>query len=131
MTIEEKHKKVVKLTERLIKKSQIGIPIIVEGPNDVKSLRRLGFEGEIFCLKNCQIGFYDFIDKFRKEKELIIMTDFDKEGRELSRNLMRELSSMKINTNISMREQMEGLMKNDIKAIEELAEYIHKVKSTS
>ena len=99
--------------------------------NDLRSLRSLGVEGEIFCVKGSGAGFHDFINRFRKEKELIVMTDFDNEGRELSRTLTRELCHMRIKADSSIRSQMEGLVKSEIKGVEELAGYIEKVKTAS
>ena len=62
-------------------------PIIVEGKNDVASLRKLSFEGEIIQV-NSGNSLLDFSETLGKSyKEVIILTDFDRKGVELKHRI--------------------------------------------
>ena len=80
----EWRKKGNELLERLKEENLEGIPIVVEGVNDEKALKGLGFTGTIIKLKG-----KDSLNKVAqgvasKFKRAIILTDADKEGRKLA-----------------------------------------------
>ena len=60
--------------------------VIVEGKHDREALRKLGFEKEI--LKASRLSSSDVLDK-----EVSILTDFDKEGNKLRRKILERVSS--------------------------------------
>jgi 5S rRNA maturation endonuclease (ribonuclease M5) len=85
--------------------------IIVEGPHDVKTMRLLGYEGELlsFSRKGSLIDFSDYIAK--KFRKVAILTDFDKEGENLNNNFNRLLTDKKVKTEAFFRRKFRGLLK--------------------
>ena len=129
MTLAEKYNIFMKLAYFLIDESNKGVPIIVEGRKDLESLKEIGIKGKVCCIKSSGMNFTNLIDELKKEKEMIIMTDFDKEGEELGRRLSKTLIQMRVRVNDSIRSRMKKIVKRDIKAVEELAGYYEKVIS--
>lgn len=117
-----------RLIQRLIAKSKFGIPIIVEGRKDERSLRRLGVEGNILCMKSAGQGFFDFIEKVKPSREAIVLTDFDREGKHLSLQLLKELSSNRVKVDNSFRRQFGSLCRSDVRSVEELADYMERLR---
>lgn len=79
-------KKILKILEKYRAKNS-RIPIVVEGKNDVASLRSMSFNGEIIQL-NSGNSLLDFSETLgRSYKEVIILTDFDKKGIELKHRI--------------------------------------------
>jgi 2,5-diamino-6-(ribosylamino)-4(3H)-pyrimidinone 5'-phosphate reductase len=115
---------VKKLVEEVVSHSQHGIPLIVEGPNDVKALRLLGAVGPIFCVKSRRFGLVDFLESVASHSEVVILTDFDKEGRALAWRLRRDLTSMRVKVNAEIWKQLKALTRSDIVGIESLGKYL-------
>ena len=57
---EKKLEKTFKLLERLAKEATKGIPIIVEGRNDINTLHELGIEGDIISPNSKDIANKEF-----------------------------------------------------------------------
>lgn len=79
-----------------LKERNKSIPIVVEGKNDVKALRRLSFEGEILPLHSRMS-----IEKFsrtlsKRYKEVILLLDWDSKGKRLTSSLIRHLNSYEV-----------------------------------
>ena len=72
----------------------LSIPIIVEGDNDIRSLRSLGFPGEIIKL-NSGMSLMAFSESIsRSYREIIILTDMDRKGIMLKDSLTGFLVSL-------------------------------------
>jgi 5S rRNA maturation endonuclease (ribonuclease M5) len=125
---ERKYRRVDLLIQKLVTRSKLGTPIIVEGRKDEFSLRRLGVEGKILCIKSTGVGFFDFVEKVKPWREAIILTDFDREGKELSFQLAKELSRIRIKVDDSFWRELRSLGRSEIRSIEELADYSEKLK---
>jgi len=117
-----------RLIQKLIAKSKLGIPIIVEGRKDERSLRRLGIEGNILCMKSAGLGFFDFIERVKPSREAIILTDFDREGKQLSLQLLKGLSGNRIKVDDSFRRQFRSLCRSEVRSVEELADYMERLR---
>ena len=113
-----------KLLQYLQEKSAEGASIIVEGKKDLASLRKIGITGKIIQLKNCNLNFQDFIDSLDCTNEVIIMTDFDKEGETLATILFKELTSKGVKTDRHLRIQLKNILKHAMIGIEEIANYV-------
>ncbi len=125
---ERKYLRLDRLTRKLVDRSRLGTPIIVEGRKDELSLRRLGVEGKIFCIKSTGIGFFDFVEKMKTSREVIVLTDFDKKGRELSSQLIGELSRIRIKADDRLWRELRSLGRSDIRSVEELADYMNRLR---
>lgn len=96
--------------------------IIVEGKKDKASLEQLGFNPENIFIINVKGTINEFIEKIiEKNRETIILTDFDSTGKKLYFQIKRELVKNGIKVNNSLRLSM---LKAKISHIEGLAKFI-------
>jgi 5S rRNA maturation endonuclease (ribonuclease M5) len=101
--------------------------VIVEGPNDVKTLRKLGISGPIFCAKSRRLGLVDFLDSIAVHSEVIILTDFDKEGRALAWRLRTDLSHLRVKANVEIWKQLKALARSEVVGIENIEKYMERL----
>jgi 2,5-diamino-6-(ribosylamino)-4(3H)-pyrimidinone 5'-phosphate reductase len=127
---ERRFEAVTKLIGDVAAHSRRGVPVIVEGPNDVKTLRKLGIAGPIFCAKSRRLGLVDFLDSIATYSEVIILTDFDKEGRALAWRLRRDLSQMRVKVNVEIWKQLKALARSEIVGIENLGKYLDRLAAS-
>jgi 5S rRNA maturation endonuclease (ribonuclease M5) len=123
---EKKLEKILKLLERLTKELAKGTPIIVEGRNDINTLHELGLEGDIISAKSSGKSFLDVLGEVEKsgKREVILLMDFDRRGKEWTNRLARRLEEMRITPNLLFWKGLLGLVGHDVKDIEGLATYL-------
>jgi 5S rRNA maturation endonuclease (ribonuclease M5) len=64
--------------------------VVVEGPRDEESLRNLGFKGRVTICSKVGISDADLVESLANEgSKVVILTDFDEEGRKLNKRLSR------------------------------------------
>ncbi|MEM2464010.1 MAG: toprim domain-containing protein [Candidatus Bathyarchaeia archaeon] len=123
--IERKLKKLNYLIERLKDEVSEGALLIVEGEKDIDSLRTIGIIGiknNIIAIKSGGKTLQEIIDRISfSDKEVILLTDFDRKGRELAWRLYKSLERMKIKVNLRFWSEICELLGGDIKDIEGLA----------
>ncbi len=109
--------KVLKTLEKYRMKNE-EVPIIVEGKNDVGSLRNLEFQGDIIILNvgNTLVNFSENIAA--ENNEVIILTDFDRKGVELKKNIQRYMTGLGCQVDTALWETLRRYV--NIKTIEEL-----------
>ena len=90
------------------------ILIVVEGKRDVRVLRDLGVKSPIIRtqLQNSRVQLAEDIAKQAGGKEVLILTDFDREGVEICRFIEQELEIRKIRVLRRLRRQIRKLMGN-------------------
>ncbi|MBE0512229.1 toprim domain-containing protein [Candidatus Bathyarchaeota archaeon] len=127
---EKKLEKILKLLERLTKESTKGTPIIVEGRNDVNALHELGLQGDIISAKSSGKSFLDVLGEVegRGKREVILLMDFDRNGKEWTNRLARRLEEMRITPNLLFWKRLLGLVGHDVKDIEGLATYLETLR---
>ena len=127
---ERKLEKILKLLERLTTELTKGTPIIVEGRNDVNALHELDLEGDIISAKSSGKSFLDVLGEVerRGKREVILLLDFDRQGKEWTNRLTRRLEEMRINPNLLFWKRLLGLVGHDIKDIEGLATYLETLR---
>ncbi|MFQ5836682.1 MAG: toprim domain-containing protein [Candidatus Bathyarchaeia archaeon] len=127
---EKKLEKILKLLERLTTESTKGTPIIVEGRNDVNALHELGLEGDVISAKSSGKSFLDVLGEVegRGKREVILLMDFDRHGKEWTNRLARRLEEMKINPNLLFWKELLRLVGRDVKDIEGLATYLETLR---
>jgi len=130
---EKRLERILKLLERLEEQSAKGTPIVVEGKNDVQALYRLGITGDIILAKTSGKSFFDVLSEIerRERREVILLFDFDRRGKEWTRRLARCLEGMKITPNLLFWRMLLGLVGRDVKDIEGLATYLEALKNRS
>jgi len=127
---EKKLEEILKLLEKLTKESAKGDPIIVEGRNDVNALHTLGLEGDIISAKSSGKSFLDVLGEIeeRRKREVILLMDFDRHGKEWTHRLTHRLEEMRITPNLHFWKELLSLVGHDIKDIEGLATYLETLK---
>ena len=127
---EKRLEKIQNLLDRLKQKSAKGVPIVVEGKNDVEALYRLGISGELVLAKTSGKSFFDVLDEIeqRSKREIILLFDFDRRGKEWTNRLSRCLEEMKITPNLVFWKMLYGLVGRDVKDIEGLATFVANFK---
>jgi 2,5-diamino-6-(ribosylamino)-4(3H)-pyrimidinone 5'-phosphate reductase len=128
--LQEKEEKILQVLECLAEESGKGTPIVVEGKNDVKSLRILGVEGNILSAKTGGKSILDVASEIEKynAKEVILLLDFDRRGKELTNSLRQNLEKTRIKANLAFWTRLSELAGREVKDVEGLATYMETLK---
>jgi 5S rRNA maturation endonuclease (ribonuclease M5) len=118
-----------KVIDSLKKRSDAGIPIIVEGRRDREALGRIGIAGTILCLKGAGESRFHFLEKLDGFKDIILLTDFDREGVELRLWLYQELTKRGIRADDLVWRRMRSLARAGVRSIEELPSFLRSLDS--
>ena len=127
--LKEREDRIQQLLACLIEASR-GILIIVEGRNDVETLRQLGVEGEIISAKTGGRTQQDIICELEESgaKEVIMLLDFDRRGREWTNVLKQRLEKARIKPNLTFWNDLMRFAGREVKDVEGLASYIQTLK---
>ena len=130
--MKEKIEKIEELLERLAVQSAKGIPIIVEGQNDVNTLRKLAISGDIIAAKTRK-SFLALVTEIEKTdtEEAILLMDFDRRGREWTKRLTQHLQQTEVKPNVFFWQEFRNLVSHDAKDIESLLPYLYTLKKKS
>ena len=109
--------------EELKERAREGWVIIVEGIKDVESLRNLGVNGKIIIFS----GFASTADIVR-DRDSIIMTDYDSRGMEIERGLVRALQSYGKTPDTRIKRKIFSNVNKEISKVEELHSFILKIQ---
>jgi 5S rRNA maturation endonuclease (ribonuclease M5) len=128
--LKEREERIQRILTRLIEESSKGILIIVEGRNDVQTLRQLGIDGEIISAKTGGRTQLDVIFEVEESgaKEVIMLLDFDRRGREWTRVLKQRLERAGIKPNLTFWNELMRFAGREIKDVEGLASYVQTLK---
>lgn len=129
--LKEKEEKILRVLECLREESAKGTPIIVEGKKDIEALRNLGVEGKIITAKTGGKSLLDVISELEKTsvKEIILLFDFDRRGKEWTKHLKQQLERTRTKANVTFWLELLKLVSRDIKDIEGLTSYMKTLKS--
>lgn len=123
-TQERKLESFDQLLDKLAKETSRGVPVVVEGKNDTKALSRLGIECRTLCVKSTRGTILESIERLKTYSEVIVLTDFDRKGREMEREIARKLEELRVKPNTLFWKQIKGLVGRDVKDLEGLPAYI-------
>ena len=128
--LQEKEEKILRVLECLAEESAKGTPIIVEGKNDIEALRTLGVEGKIISAKTGGKSILDVISEVEKctAKEVIMLLDFDRRGKEWTKRLKQNLENAKAKINLTFWSGLLALVGTEVKDVEGLATYMETLK---
>lgn len=128
--LEKKMEKILQLLERLGKETVKGVPIIVEGKNDVHALQKLDVKGDFILAKTAGKSFLDTLSEVEKKEkqEVILLMDFDKRGKEWTKRLTQHLEKMKIKPNSFFWRELLSLVGREVKDVEGLATYMETLR---
>jgi 5S rRNA maturation endonuclease (ribonuclease M5) len=124
--LREKEERIQQVLQSLIQESSKGIPIIVEGKKDVQTLKHLGVYGEIVTAKTGGKSLLDLLCQIEEsgKKEVILLFDFDKRGKEWTGIIKQRLEKSKTKPNLAYWNELLGLVSKEVKDVEGLASYI-------
>jgi 5S rRNA maturation endonuclease (ribonuclease M5) len=122
---DEALEQVDELLAELGKLASEGIPIIVEGIDDVKSLKKLGIEGRFHKVSGGN-SLLNFVESFSGSKEVIILTDFDRAGDELAKFIANHLKRIGVEPVTEFRDKLRPIVRRDVKDIEGLAKFLQR-----
>jgi 2,5-diamino-6-(ribosylamino)-4(3H)-pyrimidinone 5'-phosphate reductase len=130
--LKEKIRKIEELLERLAIQSSKGITIVVEGQNDIKTLRKLAFSGNMIAAKTRK-SFLALATEIEQQKteEVILLLDFDRRGEEWTRRLTRYLEQTEVKPNTFFWKELRNLIRRDVKDVEGLLPYIITLRKKS
>ncbi|EHP88816.1 toprim domain-containing protein [Methanotorris formicicus] len=116
--------KLMEVIEELKEEAKRDIPIIVEGKKDIESLKNLGIDGTFITVSRTPI--FEIADELiaNNIKEVILLTDFDKKGRQFAKAILDELRSRGIKVNTEIRKKIIKYSHGDLKDVESLYIYI-------
>jgi len=128
--LKEKEEKIQQLLEHLAEESAKGTLIIVEGKNDVETLRTLGIEGKIITAKTGGKTLLDVLSELEESNvtEVILLLDFDRRGREWTKRVQQHLEKQRIKANIKFWLELLALAGDEVKDVEGLASYVETLK---
>jgi 5S rRNA maturation endonuclease (ribonuclease M5) len=129
--LREREEKIEQLLQRLADESAKGTPIIVEGRKDAEALRALGIEGSIITAKTAGKSRLDVFSEIERTgaKEVILLLDFDRRGREWMRHLREHLEKTRTKANAAFRAELFKFAGRELKDIEGLVSYMETLKS--
>ena len=129
--LREKEEKILQILECLTEESAKDTPIIVEGKKDIETLRMLDVKGTIIAAKTGGKTFLDTISEIEKtrKKEVILLLDFDRRGKELTKRLKQHLEKTEIKANLTFWLNLSSIVGKEVKDIEGLASYMETLKS--
>ena len=122
----ERQERIQQILACLIEESALGTPIIVEGKKDLDTLRVLGVQGQILTAKTGGKSRLDLISEIEKSgnKEIILLLDFDRRGREWTAILRQSLEKAKIKVDVTFRKGLVRFTGKELKDVEGLATYL-------
>lgn len=128
--LKEKKEKILKILERLAQETAKGTPVLVEGTRDVETLETLAIEGTIILAKTSGKSILDVISEVGKcgTREVILLLDFDRRGKEWTKLLKQHLEKIKIKPNTFFWEKLLKLVGHEVKDIEGLTSYLNTLK---
>ena len=128
--LKEREERIQQVLACLIEESSKGIFIIVEGKNDVETLRQLGVQGQIVSAKTGGKTQLDVICEVEESgaKEVILLLDFDRRGREWTKVLKQRFEKARIKPNITFWNDLIRFAGKEVKDVEGLASYIQTLK---
>jgi 2,5-diamino-6-(ribosylamino)-4(3H)-pyrimidinone 5'-phosphate reductase len=128
--LRERQEKIQQILECLTEESARGTPIIVEGKKDVETLRALGVSGKIIAAKTGGKSRLDLISGIEKAgpREVILLLDFDRRGKEWTAILRQNLEKARIKTNVTFRKELLRFAGRELKDIEGLTAYLQTLR---
>jgi 5S rRNA maturation endonuclease (ribonuclease M5) len=130
MHIKDKVEKVEKVIARLVDESAKGIPIIVEGKKDAQTLREFGVTGTIVTVKTGGKSYLETVEDIGRvtPRQVILLLDFDRRGREGTMFLQLSLERVQIEVNRNIWLELKALTGHEMQCIESLFSYLQTLR---
>lgn len=115
----------------LLKDANTGTPIIVEGRKDEVALRALGIQGPIHCIQANSLPLFEVAEQLAHYKRVILLTDFDDQGKKLSKKLRNYLETMHCKVDLEHRSKMKQVFRRLTKDVESLSSVVSRLQLPS
>jgi 5S rRNA maturation endonuclease (ribonuclease M5) len=124
--LKDKLEKIEQILTQLTEESAKGKPIVVEGRKDADALRELGIIGPILTVKTGGKSFVEASQEIEHfgAKEVILLLDFDRRGKEGTQRLQQDLERTRIKSDLTFWFKLHRLVGREINCIESLPSYI-------
>ncbi len=128
--LKEKEVKIEQIITKLAEESAKGKPIIVEGKKDEQTLRILGVNGIIVTVKTGGKSFLEGTAEIEKlgVREVILLLDFDRRGKEGTLRLQHNLERSKIKIDVRFWRDLRALVGREMQCIEILTSYLSTIR---
>ena len=121
--------KLLSIMEELQKCAKQGIPILIEGKKDEEALNKLGINGNFIKVSGSPFKLYEIAEiATENSSRVIILTDFDKKGKELAKKLSEDIQGLGYHPDLEIRRKIMGMTHKYIKDIESLSRHIRQLK---
>lgn len=129
--LKEREERISQTLIALAEESVRGTPILVEGKKDIETLRELGIEGQIICAKTGGKSLLDVVFEIEraKTKEIILLLDFDRRGRQVTNRVRHNLERAKIKVHLEFWLTILASGGKDVQCIEGLKTYLEKLRN--
>jgi 5S rRNA maturation endonuclease (ribonuclease M5) len=126
MRLKEKQEKIQEVIAKLLDASAKGKPVVVEGKKDEEALQLLGMHGRILKVKTGGKSFLEAMSEIENlgVREVILLLDFDRRGKEGTLRLKQGLERAKIKVNTRLWQDLHALTGREIHCIESLPSYL-------
>jgi 2,5-diamino-6-(ribosylamino)-4(3H)-pyrimidinone 5'-phosphate reductase len=124
--LKEKYEKLQQTIKILSEESAKGTLIVVEGKKDQEALRSLEINGPILTAKTGGKTFTETTHAITKTnpKEVILLMDFDRRGKEGIKRLKQDLEKNRITPNLKFWQDLKALLSREVQCIESLPAYL-------
>lgn len=128
--LKDRLEKIEQVLARLEEASAKGKPIVVEGKKDAQALAELGIKDTIFSVKTAGKSFLEATAEIEASgaREVILLLDFDRRGKEGTRRMQQDLERVKIKVNVRFWRDLKGLVGHEVQCIESLPSYLATVQ---
>ena len=124
--LKDKEEKIRQIINTLAEESAKGKPIVVEGKKDAAALCDLGVCGVILTVKTCGKSFLEATAEIEQLgfREVILLLDFDRRGKEGTMRLKQDLERAKIKATTKFWQDLEALAGRELQCVESLPSYL-------
>lgn len=119
------------LDDLLEEVGRIASVVVVEGARDVDALRLIGYDGRVEICSRFSVSEPDLAESLAREfASVVILTDFDVEGKRINRHLTRLLERKGVKVEVGIRRHFGRLMAAlGIRTIEALDEAVSRYRN--
>ena len=124
--LKEKEDKILEIIAQLCAESSRGTSILVEGRKDVEALRNLGVVGRIFSVKTGGKSMVQTLVEIEEARisEIILLLDFDEQGRKMTRRLKEDFERIRIKSNLHFWSALQGILGREVQCVEGIQAYL-------
>ncbi len=118
-----------RIVEELSFRTEQGTPILIEGKKDEEALKKLGIEGNIIKVSGSGLKLFEVAERaVESSSEVIILTDFDKQGNILAKKLSNDIQSLGSHPDLNIRKNLMNITRRYIKDIESLPKHLKQLE---